>query len=117
VLREAIDQGWSRVHGRELDPELGARAAEAVGGRGTVEVGDGLVAPLPDDAGVVFLNNPFEADGVVRLASLLGASLARRRRPLAVIYINPRTVAPLQAEGFALVQCSPAYSLLTFASP
>ncbi|MCU1369692.1 MAG: hypothetical protein JWO77_886 [Ilumatobacteraceae bacterium] len=116
VLREAIDRGWSSVHGRELEAALGDRARAAIGGHGTVEVGDGLVAPLPDDTGVVYLNNPFQIDGLTRLAALLAGSLARRPRPLVVIYINPRGVGPLAAEGFALVQCTPAFSLLTFAS-
>jgi SAM-dependent methyltransferase len=117
VLREAIDRGWTQVHGREIDPELGQRAAAAIVGHGTVDVGDGLVAPLPDDTGVVYLNNPFQADGVARLAHLLGESLVRRRRPLVIVYINPQTIGPLVSEGFALVQCAPAYSMLTFAAP
>lgn len=116
VLREAIDRGWASVHGRELDPELGDRARTAIGSHGTVDVGDGLAAPLPDDTGVVYLNNPFQVDGLIRLAGLLADSLTRRRRPLVVVYINPPSIEPLAAEGFTLVQCTPAFSMLTFAS-
>lgn len=117
VLREALDAGFPSAHGREQDQELGTKAVAAIGRRGTVTIGDALVDPLPDDLGVLYLNNPFDADCVARLARMTGESLERRPRPMFVIYVNPRTVEPFIGEGFTFVQCTAVYAALTIASP
>jgi SAM-dependent methyltransferase len=112
VLRAALADGFERVHGRELDPMLAEQAQRAIAGHGDVSVGDGLVAPLPDDARVVFLFNPFDDANLRRLASLVAASLAKEARPLAIVYVNPRPLEPLEAVGLVLVEANPSFSIL-----
>ncbi|HWJ62607.1 MAG TPA: class I SAM-dependent methyltransferase [Acidimicrobiales bacterium] len=111
VLREALDFGFPWVTGSELDPGLAQRAQDAIGGAGQVTAGDALAAPIPDDAQVVYLNHPFGPDGVDRLAGLLADTLARRPRPLVVLYLNPRPIEPLLAAGLALVHADPRFSV------
>lgn len=111
VLREALDAGFTRALGRELDPALAARAADAVGDPGAVEVGDALATPIPDDVGVVFLNNPFDDAGVAQLAALLAESLDRQPRPLLVLYLNPRPIGALLNAGLVLVHVDPRFSI------
>ncbi|MGN6693993.1 MAG: class I SAM-dependent methyltransferase [Aquihabitans sp.] len=111
VLEEGLADGFARVLGRELDPGLAARAQAAIGSAGTVEVGDALADPIPDDVGVVFLNNPFDSTGVAHLATLLGESLGRAPRPLLVLYLNPRPIEPLLDAGLVLVHVDPRFSI------
>ncbi len=113
VLREAGSAGAAAVVGWELDPVLARRAALAVAGSGAVFAGDALAQPLPTDAGIVFLNNPFGPASVARLAQRVAESLAERPRPLLVIYVNPPTVEPLLDVGLLLVQCAPSHAILT----
>lgn len=112
VLREALDAGFPRVIGRELDPALVQRARTAVGDGGEVEAGDALAVPVPDDVGVVFLNNPFDGAVLARFSELLAATLDRRPRALLVLYLNPRPIEPLLAAGLVLVHVEPRFSIL-----
>jgi hypothetical protein len=112
VLREAIAAGFDQVHGRELDPELAARSRSAIGHHGSIDIGDGLLPPLPDDAGVVFLFNPFTAERLDLLAGQITDTLARRPRPLALLYVNPRPIESLERAGLVLVEANPAFSVL-----
>lgn len=115
VLDEAARAGFAHPLGREIDPDLAAQARRRVGGRAVVEEADALEADLPDDAGVVFLNNPFGADTVSALADRIGASLTRRSRPMLVIYINPPTVRPLLDTGLLVVHAEPRFTVLASA--
>lgn len=112
VLREALDAGFPKAYGRELDPELVRRAQALVGGDGQVDAGDALATPIPDDVGVVYLNNPFDSPLLERFADLLAASLERSPRPLLVLYLNPRPIEPLLAAGLVLVHVEPRFSVL-----
>lgn len=116
VLRHALDRGMARAIGRELDADLAARA-RAVAPAATVEVGDALAAPLPDDVGVVYLNNPFDAPLVDHLAVRLADALERRPRPLAVLYLNPPTIDPLVALGLVVVDVTPRLTVLVTRAP
>jgi hypothetical protein len=111
VLREALAAGFPRADGRELDPELARRAQLAVGDAGTVTTGDALATPLPDDAGVVFLNNPFDSSVLRRFSGLVAETLERRSRPLLLLYLNPRPIEPLLAGGLVLVHVTPLFSI------
>ncbi|WP_421120654.1 methyltransferase domain-containing protein [Aquihabitans daechungensis] len=117
VLREALDAGFPRAVGRELDPDLAKRAEALVGDAGVVELGDALATPLPDDAEVVFLNNPFDSPLLARFAPMLADSLRRRPRPLLVLYLNPRPVEPLLDAGLVLVHVDPRFSVFASGAP
>lgn len=114
VLRAARDAGFDRLLGWELDPDLAALAARRLGtADGTaVRAADALVEPVPEDVGLVFLNNPFDADRTARFAAGLGASLRAAPRPLLLVYVNPRPIEPLEAAGLVLVHANPACSVL-----
>jgi len=111
VLAEALAMGFTRVIGREVDSELAARSQDLLGHRGRIDVGDALVAPIPAEVGVVYLNNPFDTPAVERLAELVSESLAAHPRPLLVIYINPRTIRPWVDAGFVLVDVAPQFTV------
>ena len=112
MLREALGAGFASVAGRELDPELAARAQANLGVGHRIEVGDALEMPLPDDVGVVFLNNPFDSSALQRFAEMVAATLERSPRPLCVIYLNPRPIEPLLGAGLVLVEVNPLFSVL-----
>lgn len=112
VLREALRSGFPRAIGRELDPDLARRAQQVVGDAGHVVAGDALATPLPDDVGVLFLNNPFDSTVLPRFGDLVAATLERRRRPLLILYLNPRPIEPLLAAGLVLVEVNPRFSIL-----
>lgn len=117
VLREALDAGFGRVYGRELDADLAEQARALIGDGGRVDVGDALAAPLPDEIGVVFLNNPFDSPLLEQFARLLSDSLGRRPRPLLVLYLNPRPIEPLLDAGLMLVHVEPRFSVFATQAP
>ena len=109
VLIEARRRGFAAGLGRELDARLADRAARRTDGWAAVEHLDATFAPIPDDVGVVFLNNPFGADGVERIAQRIGDRLASSTAPLLLLYANPQAIEPLLRAGLALVEIDPAF--------
>jgi hypothetical protein len=50
---------------------------------------DGLLFELPEEPAVLFLNNPFEAELMARMAERIRVSLSKMPRPLKIVYGNP----------------------------
>ena len=50
---------------------------------------DGLLFELPEQPAVLFLNNPFGADLMARMAERIRISLLKAPRPLKIVYGNP----------------------------
>jgi len=111
VLRAAAEAGFARCRGWELDPDLAALATRRAAPAEVVAV-DALEAEIPTDVGVIFMNNPFDAERTRRFAAQVGASLDARPRPLLLLYVNPRPLEALEAAGLVLVHACPGWSVL-----
>ena len=100
--------GFEEIVGVELSPEL-IRIAEANMRRAEVR---GVAFMHADAAGFadvdrfthVYLYHPFPCAVVERVVANLGASLARRERPLTVIYANPVCHQVLASSGLFRVE-------------
>lgn len=62
---------------------------------------DATTVPVPDDATVVFLFNPFHGDVMVRALLNVKASITRRPRSLRLVLVNPRHVDDAVREAMA----------------
>ncbi len=102
LLLVALDAGFSPVVGVEVDPSQAEAARRAVHGRARVDTADASTWALPDDVQVVALFNPFGSATMTDVLGQVRASLARRPRPLAIVYVNPVLVPMVEAAGFDL---------------
>ena len=96
VLAVAATLPFKRVVGVEMSPELSedARAnLRRVRRRrcpaAEVVTADATTYPLPDDATVLFLFNPFQGEVLAQVQAQIRESLARAPRPLTLIYMHP----------------------------
>ncbi|MEV4219656.1 class I SAM-dependent methyltransferase [Nonomuraea sp. NPDC049725] len=107
ALEAASRYPFRRVIGVELSAELTEVArANLAGTRLRLRAGgvefvnsDVLDYVIPDDATVVFLNNPFRGEIFAATMDGLIASADRRPRPITVIYFNPVEEAYLLGTG------------------
>lgn len=65
----------------------------------TVVHEDALRFPIGDQHDVVFLNNPFDRELTARFARVLERTLARRTRPLWLLYGNPSHADAIEEGG------------------
>ena len=112
VLSVARALGFIDLAGVEHDPGLVDAARRRLGASATVELGDARTTPIDDRTGVVYLFNPFDETGTADVARAVRTTLARRSRPLLVIYVNPRAVAPLLDAGLVMVHLEPQFCVL-----
>ncbi|MGO9657348.1 MAG: methyltransferase domain-containing protein [Acidimicrobiales bacterium] len=104
-----------RVIGVELDRDLHA-AAEANWARWSgprrcesVEFvcEDATNFEVPDDVSIVYFYNPFRGEVFERVVDNIRASIARRGRPLRIIYAFPLMHDAVVAAGFSVVRQQP----------
>jgi SAM-dependent methyltransferase len=96
----AATQPFKRIIGVEIAPELVAIAEqnlERARHRLTckdvrVVVGDATTFPVPDDANIVFMFNPFRGEVLAAALRNLEGSWKRAPRALRVVFVNPRHV-------------------------
>lgn len=112
LLLIALDAGFRRVIGVEVDPGLAARAQRTVRGRGEVVVADVALWDVPDDIAVVAIFNPFGEATLTDLLAHLSRSMQRRPRPVAVVYLNPGHLQVVERAGFRLHWSGPDAAVL-----
>ncbi|WP_231619079.1 class I SAM-dependent methyltransferase [Nonomuraea sp. SBT364] len=135
ALEAASRYPFGRVIGVELSAELTEVARANLAGTrlrlraGSVEFvnSDVLDFVLPDDASVVFLNNPFRGEIFAATMDGVIASADRRPRPITVIYFNPveepyllgtgrfrhvRTVTPRRGRGDGVYGTTRVYEVV-----
>jgi SAM-dependent methyltransferase len=117
VLVEARRLGFARGIGWEIDPQLVAFGNERVRPWGVLDAVDATATPVPDDVGVVYLFHPFDVGALGRFAVHLGDSIRRAPRPLLVLYVNPRALAPLEDAGLVVVEANPDFVVLATQAP
>lgn len=96
VLLMAATHPFRRVIGVEISPQLCEAARENVrrfrgSTRSPIEIWTGSAAdfPLPSDASIVYLYNPFHGEVLRRVLSNLRVSLDEHPRRLTLIFNNP----------------------------
>ncbi len=112
VLDVARSLGFTDLAGVEHDPGLVDAARRRLATSATVDLGDARTTPIDDRIGVVYLFNPFDEAAAADVARAVRASLERRPRPLLVVYVNPRAVAPLLDVGLTMVHLEPQFCVL-----
>jgi SAM-dependent methyltransferase len=108
ALLLAAELGFRRIVGVERSARLCAIAranaerccARHPGADVEVVQSDAATMAVPDDAGVVFLFDPFGPEVVSAVVAAIRRSLAARPRALHVVYANARLVSPFVAAGF-----------------
>lgn len=112
VLEVARTLGFTDLAGVDHDPGLVEAARQRLGATATVDLGDARTTPIDDRTGVVYLFNPFDEAGAIDVARGVRDSLDRQPRPLLVVYVNPRAVAPFLDAGLAMVHLEPQFCVL-----
>jgi SAM-dependent methyltransferase len=109
---------FRRVVGVEVSPRLAAVARANVRAlpprqQARVSVVEADVAswPVPDDATVFHLFNPFHGDTFRAFLMSVVASQRRRRRPIRLLYTHGHQDDDLRAAGFEPVRSRPRYAL------
>lgn len=94
---------FKKIVGVELVPEIAEIAKDNIrlGRRrlrcpdADVVAGDATTFPIPEDATIIFLNNPFNGEPLARVLENIKASALQNPRPLAIVSVRP----PEQGEG------------------
>lgn len=108
LVQAARHYRFKRVIGVELSPELSALARRNIERNRsrlrcpdvTVEVCDAIEWEVPRDLSVAYLFNPCNGDVFARLLDRLVEAVARRGRPLRLIYVNPVEHERVMASGY-----------------
>jgi SAM-dependent methyltransferase len=87
VLAIAAAYGFTSVTGIDISPRLLKKIPQ---GLYTVHCIDARKFDIPDHTGVIFLFNPFDEKLMKDFIGKVMESLARKNRPLKVLYANPR---------------------------
>lgn len=97
MLAVAEAYGFGKISGVEFSPEL---CAAVKPGNYTVVCEDARRMQVPDDTGVVFLFNPFNEAAMQDFVARVAESIARRRRPVKILYANPQHQNVWEAAGW-----------------
>jgi SAM-dependent methyltransferase len=91
VLVMAAAYGFKDIIGIDFSQRLCDQAADVCKGLPvTVTCADARIYTIPDSVGVIFLFNPFDAGIMSEFIVRVNESLARKERPLKVLYANPQ---------------------------
>lgn len=97
VLAIAEAYGFTSVTGIDISPKL---LAAIPPGRFTIHCTDARKFDIPDHIGVIFLFNPFDEKLMKDFIGKVMESVERKKRPLKVLYANPRCLQLWLDAGF-----------------
>ncbi len=110
VLLLAAEYGFQRITGVEFAKELCRAAGDNVaryrkktGVQADIRIveGDAVDYEIQDDDNVFFMFNPFAATVMTKIVQNVKQSLARKDRPVFIIYNNPLCCDVIEQQGFS----------------